>query len=197
MDTEYNSFCHHPISDVVLYNMFLNLLQTFYQQYVFLPLQPPLWIVSLHLCESKLSTIFYKIYWSLIAILAMVNWQWQLGEGCYLVERWFNNFQVHDPHSQLCLEHPFLLTIGANSKICNFEASCQSLQDIGLSTGAVFQQVQIIWWLFGLLQYLIRNWTVEVIPWGKKCRKFHSISFATNGGADESSIKEKNKMLFI
>lgn len=28
-------------------------------------------IVSLHLCESKLSTIFYKIYWSLIAVLAM------------------------------------------------------------------------------------------------------------------------------
>lgn len=28
-------------------------------------------IVSLHLSESKLSTIFYKIYWSLIAVLAM------------------------------------------------------------------------------------------------------------------------------
>lgn len=38
LDKEYDSFCHHPISDVVLYSMFLNLLQTFYQQYVFLPL---------------------------------------------------------------------------------------------------------------------------------------------------------------
>lgn len=38
MNMEYDSFCHQPISDVVLYSMFLNLLQTFYQQYVFLPL---------------------------------------------------------------------------------------------------------------------------------------------------------------
>lgn len=38
LDMEYESFCHHPISDVVLYSMFLNLLQTFYWQYVFLPL---------------------------------------------------------------------------------------------------------------------------------------------------------------
>lgn len=45
--------------------------------------------------------------------------------GCYFSDRSIVS-QVHDPHSQLCLVDPFLLTIGAYWQICSFEASHQA-----------------------------------------------------------------------
>lgn len=91
-------------------------------------------IVSLHLSESKLSTIFYKIYWSLIAVLAMKVIK-KLRKDCYFWKRPVVS-QVHDPSSQLCSVDPFLFTIGVywlyNCLSCPIVISCWGLPSVNL-----------------------------------------------------------------